>query len=104
VRVGRSRPPPPPPTLAVATGWLLSTIFAVLLALAHVIAASKTATTAKDFAARDFMMPALIFAHALCLWSAGDFVMSVTESAFYVAWLLDAAGVSRPFASASVVA
>jgi hypothetical protein len=64
VRVGRSRPPPPPPTLAVATGWLLSTIFAVLLALAHVIAVSKTATTAKDFAARDFMMRALIFAHA----------------------------------------
>jgi hypothetical protein len=43
---------------------LLSTLFAVLLALAHVIAVSKTATTAKDFTARDFMMHALIFAHA----------------------------------------
>jgi hypothetical protein len=39
-------------------------LFAVLLALAHVIAVSKTATTAKDFAARDFMVRALISAHA----------------------------------------
>jgi hypothetical protein len=46
---------------------LLSTIFAVLLALAHVIAVSKTATTAKDFAARDFMMRALILpTHDAC--------------------------------------
>ena len=30
--------------------------------------------------------------------------MSVTESAFYVARLLDAAGLSRPFVSASAVA
>jgi hypothetical protein len=43
---------------------LLSTLFAVLLALAHVIAVSKTATTAKDFTAWDFMMRALISAHA----------------------------------------
>ena len=63
MRVGRSRPPPPPPTLAVATGWLLSTLFAVLLALAHVIAASKITTTAKDFTAGDFMC-AFLF---LCL-------------------------------------
>jgi hypothetical protein len=34
---------------------VLSTTFAVLLALAHVIAASKTTTTAKDFTAGDFM-------------------------------------------------
>jgi hypothetical protein len=43
--------------LDVATDWLLST---TLLALAHVITASKTAMTAKDFAAGDFTMRVLI--------------------------------------------
>ena len=99
MRVGRSRPPPPPPTLAVATGWLLPTIFAVLVALAHVIAVSKAATTAKDFAAWDFMIRPHFCPRMMPV--AGDFVMSVTESAFYVARLLDAAGVSRPFTCAA---
>ena len=62
VRVGRSRPPPPPAD--VATYWLPSTTFAVLLALAHVIAVSKAATTAKDFTARDFIMRILISSRA----------------------------------------
>jgi hypothetical protein len=48
-------PPPLPTTLDVAAYWAPSTAFAVLLALAHVIAASKTTTTAKDFSAGDFM-------------------------------------------------
>jgi hypothetical protein len=39
---------------------LLSTTFAVLLALAHDIAASKTTTTVKDFAAGDLMVRVLI--------------------------------------------
>lgn len=52
--------PPPPRRLDVATDWLLSTTFAVLLALAHVITASKTAMTAKDFAGGDFTMRVLI--------------------------------------------
>jgi hypothetical protein len=61
VRVGRSRPPPPPPTtLDVATCWPPSTTFEVLLALAHVVAVSKTTTTAKDFTAGDFMVRVLI--------------------------------------------
>jgi hypothetical protein len=48
---------------------VLSTTFAVLLALAHVIAASKTTTTAKDFTAGDFMYaPALI---SVCAQDAG---------------------------------
>jgi hypothetical protein len=57
VPVGRARlpPPPPPTTLEVAAYWEPSTTFAVLLALAHVIAASKITTTAKDFTAGDFM-------------------------------------------------
>ena len=55
--VGRARlsPPPPPTTLDVAAYWAPSTKFAALLALAHVIAASKITTTAKDFTAGDFM-------------------------------------------------
>jgi hypothetical protein len=57
MRVGRSRPPPPPPPID-ATDWLLSTIFAVFLAFAHVTAVSKTTTTAKYFTHG---------AHPLCL-------------------------------------
>lgn len=55
--VGRARlsPPPPPTTLDVAAYWAPSTKFVVLLALAHVIAASKITTTAKDFTAGDSM-------------------------------------------------
>jgi hypothetical protein len=54
----------------------------VLLALAHVIAASKTTTTAKDFAAGDFMCAPSF----LCAQDAGglpgEAVMWVTESTF----------------------
>ena len=66
--VGRSRlpSPPPPTTLDVAAYWALSTTFAVLLALAHVIAASKTTTTAKDFTAGDFMCaPSFLCMHKM---------------------------------------
>jgi hypothetical protein len=71
MRVGRSRPPPPPPPI-VATDWLLSTIFAVLLAFAHVIAMSKTTTTAKYFTAGDFMV------RILSLWPNVDEMEDVT--------------------------
>jgi hypothetical protein len=60
---------------------VLSTTFAVLLALAHVIAASKTTTTAKDFTAGDFMCPHFCV-YARCRWSAWEAVMWVTESTF----------------------
>ena len=52
--VGRLRLPPPT-KLDVAAYGAPSTRFAVLLALAHVIAASKITTTVKDFTAGDFM-------------------------------------------------
>jgi hypothetical protein len=54
VPVGRLRLPPPT-KLDVAAYGAPSTTFAVLLALAHVIAASKITTTVKDFTAGDFM-------------------------------------------------
>lgn len=53
----------------------------MLLALAHVIAASKTTTTAKDFTAGDFMC-APSFVWRGCQWSAWEAVMWVTESTF----------------------
>jgi len=83
VPVGRARlpPPPPPTTLDVAAYWAPSTKFAVLLALAHVIAASKTTTTAKDFTAGDFMCPHFCV-YARCRWSAWEAVMRVTETTF----------------------
>jgi hypothetical protein len=55
--------------LDVAAYWAPSTTFALLLALAHVIAASKTTTTAKDFTAGDFMMRVLI---SVPMHHAGD--------------------------------
>jgi hypothetical protein len=45
----------PPPLVVTCICERSSTTFAVLLALAQVIAASKVTTTARDFTARDFM-------------------------------------------------
>jgi hypothetical protein len=73
MRVGRSRPPPPPPPPIVATDWLPSTTFAVLLAFAHVTAVSKTTTTAKYFTAGDFMVRILSLGQTLMRWRMSPF-------------------------------
>ena len=64
---GISGLPPPPPaiTLDVAAYWAPSTTFAVLLALAHVIAASKTTTTAKEQSLSWLPRPWLETAHIM---------------------------------------
>jgi hypothetical protein len=43
------------PLAATCTGWLSPAVFPGLLALAKVIAASTTTTSARDFSAGDFM-------------------------------------------------